>query len=74
MTDKEYEQLMMRAINGDSGTLNEVEPEIRARLEKEMKNGNPFVTLIRAMFDPHFFDDEKSKEDFIRQMRNNVIE
>ena len=74
MTDKEYEQLMIRTIKGDTDALNKVEPEIRMRLEKEMENGNPFVTLIRAMFDPNFFDDDKSKEDFIRQMRNNIIE
>lgn len=57
---------MIRVINGDTDALNEVEPEIRERLEKEIENGNPFVTLIRAMFDPHFFDDEKSKEDFFK--------
>lgn len=66
MTDKEYEQLMIRAINGDSDALNEVEPEIRARLEKEIKNENPFLTFFRAMFDPHFFDDDKTKKDFLK--------
>lgn len=59
MTEKE-EKLILRAINGDTDALNELEPEIRERLEKEMENGNPFLTLVRAMFDPHFFND-KSK-------------
>ena len=61
MTEKEYEQLMTRAINGDVDALNEVEPEIRARLEKEIENGNPFLTLFHVMFDPYFFGNKMSE-------------
>lgn len=71
MTEKEKE-LILRAIKGDTDALNELEPEISARLEKEIENGNPFIDLLFAMFDPHFFDD-KSKEDFIDKLRNSTI-
>ena len=57
MTDKEYEQLMLRASKGDTDALNEVETEIRERLEKEIEDGNPFLTLIRSIFDLHSFGD-----------------
>lgn len=72
MEDKEYEQLILRAIKGDADALNELGPEISKRLEKEIENGNPFIDLLLAMFDPHFFDD-KSKEDFINKLRNSTI-
>lgn len=72
MTDKEYKELMIRAIKGDADALNEFEPEIRARIEKEVENGNPFIDLLFAIFDPHFFDD-KPKEDFINKLRDSTI-
>ena len=72
MTDQENE-LIIRAINGDIDALNEVQHQISERLEKEIENNNPFLELLRAMFDPSFFADEKSKADFINRFKNNVI-